>query len=90
MYVITLDPLTFKCNDMVDCRTFLSVMRSAAAIKVLSLHVNMRYMTRSSTSPNKLSPITEYAENPSDTRSAENQRRECVTVEAFQKHGVTC
>ena len=80
-------PPTYKINAMVAYRYFSCVTHSSTATEVLQLHVIMKYVTRSSSSPENPSPLNTYAANPYSTWPPEDKRRRCITEGVFQKHG---
>ena len=88
--VTTLNPLTSKTNVTVACKPFRCVTCSSILMEVLSLHVTIRYVTISSNSQNKPSPLPAYADNPWSTWDAAYQRRRCVTKVVSKKYGITC
>ena len=80
-------PLTSK-KMVASLSPFAWVVNSTERTGVSSLHAITNFMTSSSTSYNKPSPITAYTANPSYTRAASYHRSKCVKGGEFCKQEV--
>ena len=88
-HVMISPPLTSKNNATVALITSMYVAELAAEIAASSLHATTKCVTTSCTSKNEPSSLPVYVENPSSTRSAEDQSRRNVRGESAWRQKVT-